>query len=298
MPVRGASNRVTGARVGGPIRSPSVRRHLLPAALAVLALLVPAACASHHAPAAAIKPRPEPTPTTVATDPYVTTIATAKVPQVQVYQNIPGQASTTTTAASTTTKAPAPIPRSGLNSAGVAVSAGGYTYSNPTYFNNPLVFDVVKDQGDWVEVSLLARPNQQTGWVRRDDVTLSTTQYHLDLSVSNYDLKVFNGPNLVVETKVVVGTPSTPTPLGHFFVTEKIAKPPSGAYGPWIMATSAYSESLDSFDGGLPQVAFHGTNQPNLIGTQSSNGCVRMPDTVDQQLAGLLPAGTPITITA
>ena len=64
------------------------------------------------------------------------------------------------------------------------------------------------------------------------------------------------------------------------------------------MATSAYSEQLDSFDGGLPQVAFHGTNRPALIGTQASNGCVRMPDAVDLQLAGLLPAGTPITIQA
>ncbi len=95
-----------------------------------------------------------------------------------------------------------------------------------------------------------------------------------------------------------MGTPGTPTPLGTFFLTEKISRPPSGAYGPWILATSAYSEVLDSFDGGLPQVAFHGTNRPQLIGTQASNGCIRMPDAVDLQLHAVLPAGTPITINA
>ncbi len=267
--------------------------------LFVASLAAPLACSGHHT-AASITPRqvPNTTNTTVPRDPYITEIATAKVPLVQVFHDQPGQPSTTTTVAPTTTHQAPPIPRAGLNAAGVAIEPNGYAYSNPTYFNNPLVFDVVKDEGDWLAVSMLARPNQQVGWVRRDDVTLSTTQYRMELSVSNFDLKVFDGPNLVVETKVVVGTPSTPTPLGHFYLTEKIARPPTSAYGSWIMATSAYSEQLDSFDGGLPQVAFHGTNAPQLIGTRASNGCVRMPDAVDIQLAGLLPPGTPITIEA
>ena len=52
----------------------------------------------------------------------------------------------------------------------------------------------------------------------------------------------------------------------------KISKSAGGAYGPWILALNGYSESLDSFDGGMPQLAFHGTNKPELIGTQASNG--------------------------
>ena len=73
---------------------------------------------------------------------------------------------------------------------------------------------------------------------------------------------------------------------------------PNGAYGPWILATSAYSEALDEFDGGLPVIAFHGTNQPDLIGSAASNGCVRMPNDVVDLLADTMPAGTPVTITA
>ncbi len=280
-----------------------MRLRSLIALLFAAALFAPLACSAHRASAKIDTHRlthaTHTTNTTVdPNDKWITEVATAKVPQVQVFHDQPGQPSTTTTAPPASGHQAPPIPRAGLNAAGVALQPDSYTYSNPTYFNNPLVFDVVHDDGDWLAVSLLARPNHQVGWIRRDDVTLSTTQYHMDLTLSDFDLKVFDGPNLVVETKVVVGTPSTPTPLGHFYLTEKIARPPAGAYGPWIMATSAYSEQLGSFDGGLPQVAFHGTNRPALIGTQSSNGCVRMPDAVDQQLADVLPPGTPITIQA
>ncbi|HEX7442909.1 MAG TPA: L,D-transpeptidase, partial [Acidimicrobiales bacterium] len=104
------------------------------------------------------------------------------------------------------------------------------------------------------------------------------------------------GDKLLGDTNVVIGKDATSTPTGTFFITEKIARPPSGAYGPWILATSGYSETLDDFDGGLPQVALHGTNNPSLIGTKASNGCVRMPNDSVLQLAFTIPAGTPLVI--
>jgi lipoprotein-anchoring transpeptidase ErfK/SrfK len=265
-------------------------------ALLVAALLA-SGCATHHRAAA---PKRTPKATTTTTTPKdITTIATATVPQVQVYLTKPGadDPSPTTTAPPAPARV-APIPRAGFASAGVSAAVPGPLYANPTYFKNPLVFDVVAQDGDWLQVALLARPNGQTGWVRRSDVSLSTTQYHLALQLSTFTLQVLKADKVVTSAKVVIGTPSTPTPLGTFYVTEKIQRDPAGAYGPWILATSAYSEALESFDGGLPQVAFHGTNRPALLGTQASNGCVRMPDDVDAALAYSLPAGTPITITA
>ena len=47
------------------------------------------------------------------------------------------------------------------------------------------------------------------------------------------------------------------------------------------------------FDDGLPVIAFHGTNQPDLIGSAASNGCIRMPNEVVTQLAETIPAGYP-----
>ena len=281
---------------------PVVRPRSLLAVVFVAAVLVPVACSSSHAKTVAAPEDSSATTATTSARPshvWLTEIATAKVPTVQVYLTKPGTKPTpTTTAAPSTTGGAAmgAIPRPGLNSVGVSADAQGYAYDNPTYFKNPLVFDVVRDQGGWLQVSLLARPNHQTGWIKRSDVTLSTTHYRLVLRLSTYDLQAYDGDRKIAETHVVVGRPDSPTPLGTFYVTEKIAKWEGSAYGPWILATSAYSETLDSFSGGLPQVAFHGTNEPQLIGTRSSNGCVRMPDVIDQKLHDLLPAGTPITI--
>ena len=64
-----------------------------------------------------------------------------------------------------------------------------------------------------------------------------------------------------------------PDPLGTFFVNDHVAG--SGSYGPHILSLSAYSESLETFNGGVPVVAIHGTNRPDLIDGAHSNGCVQ-----------------------
>ena len=261
----------------------------------VLALLIPLGCGGKKDQAA--PPTTEVTGTTVAADPWITEVATAAVPEVQVYRQRPdGAVAGTGAAAQTGSNLPA-IPRDGYLSAGVRVTPQGFAYANPTYFKNPLVFVVTEDAGDWLQVEVLARPNHQTGWVKRSDVVVSTHHFHLQLTKSTFELKAYDGDQVLADTKVVIGKAATFTPTGTFFITEKIARPPTGVYGPWIMATSGYSESLNDFDGGLPQMALHGTNNPSLIGTQASNGCVRMPNDVIEKLASSIPAGTPLTIT-
>jgi len=296
---------VTGADRGRPVPSTVVhRRTPFLVLLVVLLLGSVAACGGKDRAAP-----PSTDDSTIATesstappDPWLTEVATAAVPEVEVLTTKPadagGPVQAQGTAFSTAAAASlSEIPRAGLNSAGVRKIDTGYAFSNPTYFKNPLVFKVTEDDGAWLQVEVLARPNGQTGWIRRSDVTLSQIRTHMELDKTTFHLKAFDGDQLVAETDVVIGKANTFTPDGHFFLTEKIAHPATGAYGPWILATSAYSEALDSFDGGLPQVAFHGTNQPSLIGTPSSNGCIRMPNDVDQILHDQMPEGTPITIT-
>ncbi|CAB4576149.1 unannotated protein [freshwater metagenome] len=178
-------------------------------------------------------------------------------------------------------------------------TADGYEFTNPTYYKNPLVVEVLENQGDYMKVLITARPNHTTGWVKADDVTIAATEYRMELDLSTFHLKVFKGPDVFVETDVVIGKDSTPTPVGHYFVTEKIKNSSdTGVYGAWILPINGYSEVLDTFDSGLPQVAFHGTNQPELVGTKASNGCVRIPNDVVTKIAETIPAGTPIDIFA
>jgi lipoprotein-anchoring transpeptidase ErfK/SrfK len=225
-----------------------------------------------------------------------TEIATAKVPEIQVMTQKPGGGGNP---AVVKASALPPIPRDGYASAGARKTPTGYAFTNPTYFQNPLVFVVLERDGEWLHVMLPTRPNGQTGWIKAADVNLSRTTYRMELNLASTTLKVFNGNDLFVETKVVIGKPSSKTPLGTFYLNEKVKSDnPAGAYGPWILSTNGYSEDLNEFDGGLPVVAFHGTNQPQLLGQSVSNGCIRMPNDVVTKLADTLPAGTPIQITA
>jgi lipoprotein-anchoring transpeptidase ErfK/SrfK len=283
------------------VREPTLRSRALAVAIA---LLLASACSSSRAAEEPTPPPPESsTTTTTAPAPtYRTQTATAQVPELEVFADWPGDPSAAPPPPPPPAVEPAgvrPIPRPGFNSAGARKTASGWVFTNPTFYGNPLTMVVTENRGDWLRVMIPARPNGQQGWVRASDVTLGEHQFHGTLTLSDFTLKVWNGEELIAQTQVVIGRDTSPTPVGRVYIAEKIPqRNAGGAYGPWILATNAYSERLDLFDGGLPVIAFHGTNQPQLIGSKASNGCVRVPNDVIDLLAQVLPPGTPIDITA
>jgi lipoprotein-anchoring transpeptidase ErfK/SrfK len=163
-----------------------------------------------------------------------------------------------------------------------------------------LVLDHQHDgQGDWVQVALPSRPNGSQGWVEADEVTEQVDDVVVSVSLGQHVLRVTRDGELAVETPVAVGADATPTPVGQFYVTDVIdTGKPNGAYGPFALGLSAHSDVLDQFAGGDGQIGIHGTNEPTSIGTSASHGCVRVPNEVITALAGNIPLGTPVTITA
>lgn len=239
-----------------------------------------------------------PTTTTSTTEPAPTTRAATVIgPSITVLEAPPtGVSSPPTTVKEVRATMPA-IPRNGLNSVGVKKVATGYEYTNPTYFQNPLVFMVLEEQGEWLRVLIPARPNHTEGWIRASEVTVTPIDYKVVLNLANFTLTVLKGNDAVIQTNVVIGRDNTYTPVGTFYITEKIQQSnPNGFYGPWVLATNGYSESLNLFDNGLPVIALHGTSQPGLIGTKASNGCIRIENSVITQMAEMLPAGTPFEV--
>ena len=168
--------------------------------------------------------------------------------------------------------------------------------SNPTYFGSPLKLRVVQrsDDGEWLRVQLPVRPNHTTGWIPASQATLSSTSMSVRVDLTTKTMHVWDGSTLVLETQTTIGAPGTPTPLGTFFVNDHVAG--SGSYGPHILSLSAYSETLETFNGGVPVIAIHGTNRPDLMGSAASNGCVRVTNDIVTQLKGMLPVGTPVQI--
>ena len=104
---------------------------------------------------------------------------------------------------------------------------------------------------------------------------------------------------MIAESSAVIGKAETPTPLGTFFIAAKKENAPDeGFLGPWALVLSGYSEALDTFSGGLPVIAVHGTSRPDQVGQSLSNGCIRIPNDVVEFLAENVPLGAPITISA
>jgi lipoprotein-anchoring transpeptidase ErfK/SrfK len=99
--------------------------------------------------------------------------------------------------------------------------------------------------------------------------------------------------------EVVVGKPSTPTPLGTFFVVEKLQLAPGVTEGPWTLMTSAYSDVLRAYDGGTGQVALHGTiGMSAPLGTSASHGCIRFAPAAISWIAAHVDTGAPVIVIA
>lgn len=88
------------------------------------------------------------------------------------------------------------------------------------------------------------------------------------------------------------------TPTGTFKITDRIANPPWWKDGQTIPFGSKenvlgkYWLALN-----IPHYGIHGTWEPETIGRQSSQGCIRLINEDVEELFIILPAGTPVQVT-
>ena len=172
--------------------------------------------------------------------------------------------------------------------------------SAKTDYQLPRTVLATSSQPNWLQVLLPQKPNDSTGWVKGSDVTMTTTDYSMRVSLGQHHIWLYKAGAPVVDSAVVIGKKETPTPTGLFYVTDPVdlQSQPNGPYGAFALGLSGYSNVLPSFDGGPPQIAVHGTPFPDQVGQDISNGCVRVPSPIILQIAKLVPLGTPVTIQA
>ncbi|NTV38530.1 MAG: L,D-transpeptidase [Demequinaceae bacterium] len=162
-----------------------------------------------------------------------------------------------------------------------------------------LTFLVKSQQADWYEVYLPVRPNGSAGWVRGSQVTLTGTDYAIDVFVADHVLVVNKAGEEQARFPVGVGRTDRPTPGGVYFLRELLIPPdPTDVYGRYAYGLSGYSPVLDSFRGGDAVIGLHGTNEPASIGGDVSSGCLRMNNADITTLVETfgLPLGTPVYI--
>ncbi len=209
---------------------------------------------------------PETTSTTAPAAPYRFSVATAALPLVAVFD-----------------QPDAAVPSREL--------------ANPLPSGAPLTFLVRAERDGWVEVHLPVRPNGSVGWIRADQVAVSGHDYRVEVKLAEHVLTVYDGDDLIAQEPVGVGKEPTPTPGGVFYLFELIEPDdPSGPYGPYAFGLSGFSEELMSFGSGDGRLGLHGTDQPELVGSDVSAGCLRLANEAIDQLAHTLPLGTPVVI--
>jgi lipoprotein-anchoring transpeptidase ErfK/SrfK len=174
------------------------------------------------------------------------------------------------------------------------INQNGY----PTVFE---IRDAVLDSGcarAWFHVQVPLRPNGATAYVRARDVDVGRVTTRIVVDVSARSLTLYRAARPILRAVVAVGAPATPTPLGHFYVNQRLVPTDtSGPFGPAALGISAFSPVLTGWAQGGP-IAIHGTNEPWSIGHASSNGCVRVRNDVLQRIFALTWAGTPVVIKA
>jgi lipoprotein-anchoring transpeptidase ErfK/SrfK len=142
---------------------------------------------------------------------------------------------------------------------------------------------------------------ESTAWVRRTAVTITATPFRIVVDLAAMHLELLRLGQVIMDAPAGVGTPQDPTPTGQFFVA-LFAPPPTPGYGPFVLVTSAHSNTITDWEeSGDALIGIHGPlgddSEIGTTGAAVSHGCVRLHETDLDQLRQV-PAGTPVTIDA
>jgi lipoprotein-anchoring transpeptidase ErfK/SrfK len=145
---------------------------------------------------------------------------------------------------------------------------------------------------------MIQQLNQMKNTVIRPDQKLKilSAPYSIKVSKAKNRLELYIGSDAIRTYSVSTGTNNS-TPVGTFTITTKLENPTwykTGAVVPAgnkenILGTRWLGFSLIGY-------GIHGTTQPELIGTQATAGCIRMKNQDVEELYGMVPSGTSVTI--
>ena len=166
------------------------------------------------------------------------------------------------------------------------------------FYDQPLSAWVleVSDDGRYGLVPVPYAGRQVLGWIALRGLDLETTGIEVVADLSEHLIQVRRGGDLLFRAQAATGASVSPTPVGHYFVTDRVAFPEGGSFGTFAFGISGIQTHLPPGWTGGDQLAIHGTSAPGTIGTSASAGCLRVSERVLDRLRPLLRLGTPVTI--
>jgi hypothetical protein len=156
----------------------------------------------------------------------------------------------------------------------------------------------VSADGRWGLVELPYTWPRREGWIRLVGLDRQTTTIRVEVDLSRHLLTVTKLGRVLFRAPGATGSPSTPTPVGEYFVTDRVPFSPGSSYGSFAFGISGIQPNLPAGWTGGNQLAIHGTNQPWSIGRSASAGCVRVSESTLARLLPLLRYGTPVVVHA
>lgn len=163
--------------------------------------------------------------------------------------------------------------------------------------DQPQTFLVFERIPGWYHVRLPNHPMGSTGWIPENaQVSQKMIDDYIVVRVSQAKLEHWVGGTLQHEFPVAVGKPSTPTPLGQFYVMG-VVNNPIPMYEPVDIGLNAFSTVLTNWaDHG--RTGLHGWGDSSVAGKAVSNGCVRIRRQDAALLETFIEVGTPVDIVA
>jgi L,D-transpeptidase catalytic domain len=182
-------------------------------------------------------------------------------------------------------------PRAGAAQIGV-VPAGS------KYYGFPIVawVEAVSTNGRWGLVELPYTWPRTEGWIRLNGLPRTTTRVRVEVDLSSHTLTVRKFGAVLFRAPGATGASSSPTPVGEYFVTDRVAFPAGGYLGSFAFGISGIQPRLPAGWSGGNQLAIHGTNNPSSIGRSASAGCIRVSEATLDRLLPLLRYGTPVIV--
>ncbi len=156
----------------------------------------------------------------------------------------------------------------------------------------------VSENGRWGRVEIPYVWPRTDGWIPLHGLHRSQTSVEVHVDLSKHWVTVTKFGKVVAGFRAATGAPSSPTPPGSYFVTDRVPFYAGSALGSFAFGISGIQPHLPAGWSGGNQLAIHGTNDPASIGTSQSAGCVRVSERALNTLRPLLQLGTPVVIQA
>jgi hypothetical protein len=176
----------------------------------------------------------------------------------------------------------------------------GVVPAGSKYYGIPIVawVETVSADGRWGLVELPYTWPRREGWIRLKGLSRDTTHVRVEVDLSQHLVIVRRFGKVLFRAPGATGAPYSPTPVGEYFVTDRVPFGAGSALGSFAFGISGIQPRLPAGWSGGDQLAIHGTNDPSSIGRSVSAGCIRVSESTLDRLMPLLRYGTPVVVHA